>query len=236
MDIVNQLSDNVNKILGFVESNKILSTVLAMFLVLYAAMAAPKLPKAVAKIFDNTLFKLGYMFLIAYLATKDPSVAIITATALLITIQTLAKRDVADVAVNVVKKNKERFARVEDENIEEEIRRRIVDEESKPSQEEMRMQEEEMRMNGRQEMQEEEMRMQEEEMRMNGRQEMQEEEMKHVSIPLTPSRAEFIDHCSKLADKHYKEAQVAEEKGDNALAEAHLQEVAKQELKINAVI
>jgi hypothetical protein len=98
MDTVNQMSNYVNKTLNFVNNNKILSSVLGMLLVLYAAMAAPKLPKSVVKVFDNTFFKLGYMFMIAYLATKDPSVAIITAAALLITLQTLSSREASDKA------------------------------------------------------------------------------------------------------------------------------------------
>jgi hypothetical protein len=98
MDAVNQMSNHVNKTLDFVNNNKILSSVLGMLLVLYAAMAAPKLPKYVVKVFDNTFFKLGYMFMIAYLATKDPSVAIITATALLITLQTLSSHEASDKA------------------------------------------------------------------------------------------------------------------------------------------
>lgn len=103
MDYVNQVSNYVNKSLEFVSSNRILSAVIGLLLVLYAAMAAPKLPKAVVKIFDNSLFKLGYMFLMAYLVTKDPSVAIISAAALLITIQTLSSYEVADQAVQAVK-------------------------------------------------------------------------------------------------------------------------------------
>ena len=115
MESVNQVSGYVNKALDFINNNKILSSVLAMFLVLYAAMAAPKLPKAVVKIFDNTLFKLGYMFLMAYLASKDPSVAIISAAALLITIQTLSSYEAAEKAVEVVKAKKESFAEAEAE-------------------------------------------------------------------------------------------------------------------------
>lgn len=101
MESVNQVSGYVNKTLNFINNNKVLSSVLAMFLVLYAAMAAPKLPKNVVKVFDNTLFKLGYMFLMAYIASKDPSVAIISAAALLITIQTLSSYEAASQVASV---------------------------------------------------------------------------------------------------------------------------------------
>ena len=95
--------ESVNKMLDFVNNNKILSSVLGLFLILYAAMAAPKLPKSVAKLFDNTLFKLGFMFMIGYLATKDPSTAIISAVALMVTLQTLSSYEAAETfSANVV--------------------------------------------------------------------------------------------------------------------------------------
>jgi hypothetical protein len=105
MESVNHVSDYVNKTLKFVNSNKIMNSVVAIFLILYAVLAAPKLPKSVAKVFDYTLVKLVYMFLIAYLATKNPSVAIISAATLLITIQTLSSYDTADKIVDAVQSN-----------------------------------------------------------------------------------------------------------------------------------
>jgi hypothetical protein len=102
MEVVNKITAFVNGGLEYVNDNKILSSVLGLFLVLYAALAAPKLPKSVTAWFDNTWFKLGFMFLIAYMATKDPSVAIISAVALLVTLQTLSAQKTADAVVNAV--------------------------------------------------------------------------------------------------------------------------------------
>lgn len=96
MDPANQMSRFVNKSLNLINNNKILSSILAMFLVLYAAMAAPKLPTNVVKMFDNVVVKLVYMFLMAYLVSKNPSVAIVSAAALLITIQTLSYYEASD--------------------------------------------------------------------------------------------------------------------------------------------
>ena len=102
MDVINQITTFLNNGLEYMNNNKYLSSVLGLFLVLYAALAAPKLPKSVTVWFDNTWFKLGFMFLIAYMATKDPSVAIISAVALLITLQTLSAQKTADALVNSV--------------------------------------------------------------------------------------------------------------------------------------
>jgi hypothetical protein len=84
-------------------------------LALYASLAAPNLPSSVTKIFKNPLFKLGIMFLIAYMATKDTSVAIITAVALLVTLQTLSAHETTQAVVKVVEKkitNFENFAAI----------------------------------------------------------------------------------------------------------------------------
>ena len=191
MESVNQMSDYVNKGLDFVNKNKILSSVLSMLLVLYAAAAAPKLPTSVVKVFDNSLFKLGFMFMIAYLATKDPSVAIITAIALLVTIQTLSSREAAE---SVVKSASKATAKSQPAvKIVKQANNTVAVKEAFAEEEDMR-------------------------------------------IPLSPSRAEFIEECTKRANAHYGAAAKAESEGQPALAEAHKQEAAKQEIKIDAVV
>jgi hypothetical protein len=69
---------------------------IGLFLALYAALAAPKLPKSITLWFDNFWFKLGFMFLIAYMSTKDAPIAIISAVALLVTLQTLSAHKTTD--------------------------------------------------------------------------------------------------------------------------------------------
>jgi hypothetical protein len=109
MDVVNKLAQGVNSGLDYLNSNRILSTILGLFLVLYAALAAPKLPKSISSWFDNVWFKLGFMFLIAYMATRDPSVAIISAIALLVTLQTLSAQKTAETVVKSVQAKIEKF-------------------------------------------------------------------------------------------------------------------------------
>jgi hypothetical protein len=215
MESVNQMSDYVNKGLDFVNKNKILSSVLGMLLVLYAAAAAPKLPKSVVKIFDNSLFKLGYMFMIAYLATKDPSVAIITAVALLVTIQTLASREASESAVKAASAESQKQAQVRTES-----------ELMKVAQE---------RVATRQEAPVSEIKIVSEGPKMVAVKESFAEN-EEIRIPLSPSRAQFIEECTRRADAHYGAAAKAEAEGKPALAEAHKQEAAKQEIKIDAIV
>ena len=116
MDVIKQVNGTVNDGLQVINGNRIASVVLGLFLALYASLAAPNLPSSVTKIFKNPLFKLGIMFLIAYMATKDTSVAIITAVALLVTLQTLSAHETTQAVVKVVEKkinsNLEHFAAI----------------------------------------------------------------------------------------------------------------------------
>ena len=119
MEVVNNLNQMFSSGLDYVNSNKLVSSVLGLFLVLYAALAAPKLPKSVTMWFDNTWFKLGFMFLIAFMATKDPSVAIISAVALLVTLQTLSAQKTTENVVQAVQAKVEKFSELK--NLKEKI-------------------------------------------------------------------------------------------------------------------
>jgi hypothetical protein len=89
-------SSNMTNSLEYLTNNKIISAMIGLFLALYAALAAPKLPKSITLWFDNFWFKLGFMFLIAYMSTKDAPIAIISAVALLVTLQTLSAHKTTD--------------------------------------------------------------------------------------------------------------------------------------------
>ena len=90
MDIVENISATVNSSLEGIYSNKTSSAVIGLFLVLYAGLAAPKLPKSVAKLFGNSIFRLVILFLVAYMSSRNTSIAIIATVALVISMQTLS--------------------------------------------------------------------------------------------------------------------------------------------------
>jgi hypothetical protein len=116
MDVINQVNGTLNQGLDVVNNNRIASTILGLFLILYASLAAPNLPSSVTVIFKNNWFRLAFMFLIAYTATKDTSLAIITAVALLVTLLTLSAQETTATVVKAVEKkinaNIEKFAAV----------------------------------------------------------------------------------------------------------------------------
>jgi hypothetical protein len=80
----------VNKSLSFLD-NKYASLVVNALVIMYAAMLAPKISGKFAEYFDLPVVKVIGMFLIIYLARKEPSLALLVAVGLLITIQTVNK-------------------------------------------------------------------------------------------------------------------------------------------------
>ncbi len=68
----------VNKSLGFLD-NPYIANGLRLFLVIYAGLAAPKLPPFIKKLFDNALFRVLILFLVVYTGYKDPITAAIIA-------------------------------------------------------------------------------------------------------------------------------------------------------------
>ncbi len=66
--------------------NKYFSTAITIILGLYAALLGPNLPPFVKKLFSNTLFRIGVLFLIVVRGNQDPKMAIIIAVAFVLTL------------------------------------------------------------------------------------------------------------------------------------------------------
>ena len=89
-DINNSVGNFTNSLLVNINKNKVLSSAIGILLVLYITMAAPKLPKSFLPIFDNSIFKVLYIFLIAYLASNNPALSLIIAVVLFVSFHTLS--------------------------------------------------------------------------------------------------------------------------------------------------
>ena len=111
MDFIEKISSDIDGFLKPIFTDKISSSVISLILVLYAGLAAPKLPKSISKLFENKIFKLIVLVIIAYTASKDASIAIITAVALVLSMQTLSSYEKP---VKVVKKVEEKQDKVDD--------------------------------------------------------------------------------------------------------------------------
>merc|ERR1712072_256562 len=109
MDTVNDLSRQVDSFLKSVYSNKTANAVIGLFLVLYASLAAPKLPKSVAQIFGNKIFKMIFLFLVAYMASRNVSVAIVAAVALVVSMQTFSFHQANEKVQQIVEEEANRY-------------------------------------------------------------------------------------------------------------------------------
>jgi hypothetical protein len=83
------MESNVNKLENFFKniiSNNYVSTILIVLAFLYGSIAAPKLPTSTVKVIKNPLFLLIALVIIAFLASKNGTVAIVVAIAICITL------------------------------------------------------------------------------------------------------------------------------------------------------
>ena len=99
---MNRFNTTVEKWMSHFDKNEYLSTALSLFLILYAGLAAPKLPVYFARLFDYPLFKLLVFFLIAYTANKNPTVAIIAAVGLMVSLNTLNRYKIGQRLMNMM--------------------------------------------------------------------------------------------------------------------------------------
>ncbi len=83
-----KFEDIMNKFKSFVD-NKYVTTYIYLFLILYASLAAPKLPHVFTKLFDYSIFRMLVIFGIGYLSSKDATAALLATIGIAITMYTL---------------------------------------------------------------------------------------------------------------------------------------------------
>jgi hypothetical protein len=98
MDKIQEYLDTLNYGLQDGLSNPYVASLVKIFFIMYAGMLAPKLPGAVAKLFDYTVFKILILALILYINNFSPDVAILVAVAFFISLQTLSRIKLFDFA------------------------------------------------------------------------------------------------------------------------------------------
>ena len=82
---------SVNNSLSFLDS-PIASNLLKLILLLYAGVAAPKLPDYMAELFENVFFRIAFLFLIMWTGNKDPAFALLVAVGFVISMNALSGR------------------------------------------------------------------------------------------------------------------------------------------------
>ena len=76
--------------------NPYVSATLVLFLILYSSLARPDLPDFIMNLFNNAIFRMLILFLIAYLAAKNVQVAILVAIGFTVTMMLLSERKMAE--------------------------------------------------------------------------------------------------------------------------------------------
>ena len=80
------------KILTDIDNNKNVALGLSIFFVVYTAVMVPMLPNYALSIFDNSIFRLLALLVIAYTASKNPVLAILGSIAMVVSIITFQTR------------------------------------------------------------------------------------------------------------------------------------------------
>lgn len=99
--IIMPLVAPAEKVLNRGLDNVYINTALKVFIGLYAAFAAPKLPPSLVNLMDNVLVRIGFAFIIVFMAVRDPSIAIMVAVAFIITLQTANKYRLINTSLSV---------------------------------------------------------------------------------------------------------------------------------------
>ena len=72
--------------------NQYVNAALTVFLISYACLARPQLPSFLARLFESSLFRLVFLFLLAWIASRDAQVALLVAVAFVITMNVLSEQ------------------------------------------------------------------------------------------------------------------------------------------------
>ena len=73
----------INDLLGLLE-NKYVGTIVSLFLVLYGGLARPTLPNFLKELLANDIFRMLYVFLLAYIAEKNVQIALVCAVVFMV--------------------------------------------------------------------------------------------------------------------------------------------------------
>ena len=82
--------------------NEYVTGVVALFVVLYASNVAPRLPDVVIDLFNNPIFRVFVLFLVAYVANKNPAVALLVSVAFVVTLNVINRQEAEEGFLDVI--------------------------------------------------------------------------------------------------------------------------------------
>ena len=90
-------------------ANPYFASGLSLFLALYAGLARPQLPDFIAGAFENPVFRVTVLFLVAYMGNKNVQVSLMVAIAFVITMNLLNEQKVAEGFMSGIRHDMRRF-------------------------------------------------------------------------------------------------------------------------------
>ena len=82
--------------------NEYVTAVVALFVVLYASNVAPRLPDFVTDLFNNPIFRVFILFLVAYVANKNPAIALLVSVAFVVTLNVINRQEAEEGFLDVI--------------------------------------------------------------------------------------------------------------------------------------
>ena len=103
--MVKQIIAPIEKALSPVNNflrNDYVTAVIALFVVLYASNVAPKLPEFITELFNNPVFRVFILFLVAYIANKNPAAALLMSIAFMVTMNVVNRQEVEESFLDII--------------------------------------------------------------------------------------------------------------------------------------
>lgn len=95
MNLVKSVTSSFTPVLRLF-NNPYAATAISLFVVLYGSMVRPTLPSFISNLFQNDIFRLFYIFLLAYIGDKNPQVALVVAVVFMVGMGLLADQQVSE--------------------------------------------------------------------------------------------------------------------------------------------
>jgi len=104
----NKFDTQVSEYLKFLDNEYVIAAV-SLFLILYAAVIAPRLPMWMLRFLDNWLVQLVLFFAIVYISNRNATIALIAAVAVLVTIMVANNQIMLRLAIGDARSRAEQF-------------------------------------------------------------------------------------------------------------------------------
>ena len=85
--------------------NDYVSSVISLFVILYASLARPQLPECIAVLFDSAVFRVLFLTMLVYMSNQNLQISIMLALAFTITMNLLNEQKIAEGFIDGIKEN-----------------------------------------------------------------------------------------------------------------------------------